>query len=76
VVPRVAAVSEFFLVGIWAVARRPGDRFGRLLIGLYLTKRSVEKYINGIFVKLDLPDDQDVIRSVAATLVFLSRAER
>lgn len=41
---------------------------------LYLTKRSVEKYINGIFVKLDLPDDQDVSRRVAATLVFLSRA--
>jgi DNA-binding NarL/FixJ family response regulator len=40
---------------------------------LYLTKRSVEKYINGIFVKLDLPDDQDVSRRVAATLVFLGR---
>src|SRR6476646_3946149 len=41
---------------------------------LYLTKRSVEKYINGIFVKLDLPDDQDVSRRVAATLMFLGRS--
>ena len=40
---------------------------------LYLTKRSVEKYINGIFVKLNLPDDHDVSRRVAATLVFLGR---
>ena len=40
---------------------------------LYLTKRSVEKYINGIFVKLNLPDDHDVSRRVAATLVYLGR---
>ena len=40
---------------------------------LYLTKRSVEKYISGIFVKLNLPDDGDMSRRVAATLLFLGK---
>ena len=40
---------------------------------LVLTKRAVEKHINSIFSKLDLPEAQDVSRRVKATLVYLSR---
>jgi DNA-binding NarL/FixJ family response regulator len=39
---------------------------------LVLTKRAVEKHVNSIFAKLDLPEPQDVSRRVAATLIFLS----
>jgi len=39
---------------------------------LFLTKRAVEKNINSIFQKLDLPDDVDVSRRVVASLLFLS----
>ncbi len=41
---------------------------------LVLTKRSVEKYINSIFVKLDLAGAQDVSKRVRAALVFLAEA--
>ena len=41
---------------------------------LFLTKRAVEKYINGIFTKLNMSDDIDVSRRVVAALVFLSHA--
>ena len=39
---------------------------------LVLTKRAVEKHINSIFAKLDLPEAQDVSRRVKATLVYLA----
>jgi DNA-binding NarL/FixJ family response regulator len=39
---------------------------------LFLTKRAVEKHINSIFSKLDMPDETDVSRRVLATLLFLS----
>lgn len=39
---------------------------------LVLSERSVEKHINSILAKLDLPADSPVHRRVAATLVFLS----
>jgi DNA-binding NarL/FixJ family response regulator len=39
---------------------------------LFLTVRSVEKYINGIFSKLGLSDERDVHRRVKAVLVFLA----
>ena len=39
---------------------------------LFLTKRAVEKHINSIFSKLDLPDTEDVSRRVKATLIYLS----
>jgi DNA-binding NarL/FixJ family response regulator len=39
---------------------------------LFLTKRAVEKYINGIFTKLDMSDDVDISRRVVAALLFLS----
>ena len=41
---------------------------------LFLTKRAVEKHINGIFLKLGLADAQDVSKRVKATLMFLSDA--
>jgi DNA-binding NarL/FixJ family response regulator len=37
-----------------------------------ITKRAVERQINGIFVKLDLPEDGDVNRRVKATLLYLT----
>lgn len=39
---------------------------------LFLTKRAVEKHVNSIFSKLDLPETQDVSRRVKATLIFLA----
>ena len=41
---------------------------------LVVTDRAVEKHINSILTKLDLPSDAPVHRRVAATLVFLSEA--
>jgi DNA-binding NarL/FixJ family response regulator len=40
---------------------------------LVLTKRSVEKHINSIFLKLNLPDAENVSRRVMAALLFLGR---
>jgi DNA-binding NarL/FixJ family response regulator len=42
---------------------------------LYLTKRAVEKHINAIFGKLDLPDEAVASRRVHAALLFLADAE-
>ena len=39
---------------------------------LVLTKRSVEKHINSIFLKLDLSDAETVSKRVKAALVFLA----
>jgi DNA-binding NarL/FixJ family response regulator len=41
---------------------------------LVLTKRAVEKHINSIFLKLDLGDEEDVSKRVAAALLFLAEA--
>ena len=43
---------------------------------LFLTKRAVEKHINSIFLKLGLAYTHDVSKRVAATLMFLSDADR
>jgi DNA-binding NarL/FixJ family response regulator len=43
---------------------------------LVLTKRAVEKHVNSIFAKLDLPGPQDVSRRVTAALLFLAEDER
>jgi DNA-binding NarL/FixJ family response regulator len=40
---------------------------------LGLTKRAVEKHINSVFAKLDLPLSGDVSRRVRAVLMFLGR---
>jgi DNA-binding NarL/FixJ family response regulator len=39
---------------------------------LFLTKRAVEKHVNSIFAKLDLPSAEDVSRRVKAALIYLS----
>ncbi len=41
---------------------------------LGLTKRAVEKHINSVFAKLDLPLSEDVSRRVRAVLLFLNEA--
>jgi DNA-binding NarL/FixJ family response regulator len=41
---------------------------------LGLTKRAVEKHINSVFAKLDLPLSHDVSRRVRAVLLFLGEA--
>jgi DNA-binding NarL/FixJ family response regulator len=42
---------------------------------LVLTKRAVEKHINSIFAKLDLPDATDVSRRVKAALMYLAESD-
>jgi DNA-binding NarL/FixJ family response regulator len=49
-----------------------GKSNGAIADSLFLTKRAVEKHVNSIFFKLDLPETQDVSRRVKATLIFLS----
>jgi len=49
-----------------------GKSNGAIAESLVLTKRAVEKHVNSIFAKLDLPETQDVSRRVKATLIFLS----
>jgi len=49
-----------------------GKSNGAIAESLFLTKRAVEKHVNSIFAKLDLPETQDVSRRVKATLIFLS----
>ena len=41
---------------------------------LNLTKRAVEKHINSVFAKLELPPSDDVSRRVRAVLLFLGHA--
>ncbi len=42
---------------------------------LVLTKRAVEKHVNSIFAKLDLPGPETVSRRVKAALLFLADAD-
>ena len=49
-----------------------GTSNGAIAESLVLTKRAVEKHVNSIFSKLDLPETQDVSRRVKATLIFLA----
>jgi DNA-binding NarL/FixJ family response regulator len=42
---------------------------------LVLTKRAVEKHVNSIFAKLDLPEAGNVSRRVKATLMYLAEAD-
>ena len=43
---------------------------------LVLTKRAVEKHVNSIFAKLDLPGPESVSRRVKAALTVLAEHER
>lgn len=49
-----------------------GKSNGAIAESLVLTKRAVEKHVNSIFFKLNLPETQDVSRRVKATVIFLS----
>jgi len=42
---------------------------------LFLTKRSVEKLVNSIFLKLDLGNAEDVSKRVKAALIFLAESQ-
>jgi len=42
---------------------------------LVLTKRAVEKHVNSIFSKLDLPNTDDLSRRVKPTLIFLDEQD-
>jgi DNA-binding NarL/FixJ family response regulator len=42
---------------------------------LVLTKRAVEKHVGAIFLRLSLPDEQDVSRRVTAVLMYLAEAD-
>jgi DNA-binding NarL/FixJ family response regulator len=52
-----------------------GKSNGAIAKSLFLTKRAVEKHVNSIFSKLDLPESQDISRRVMATLIYLSEEE-
>jgi DNA-binding NarL/FixJ family response regulator len=49
-----------------------GKSNGAIAESLFLTKRAVEKHVNSIFAKLDLPETDSVSRRVKATLIYLS----
>jgi len=53
-----------------------GKSNGAIAESLVLTKRAVEKHVNSIFSKLNLPETEDVSRRVKATLIFLSEEEQ
>ncbi|MBV9311381.1 MAG: response regulator transcription factor [Solirubrobacterales bacterium] len=53
-----------------------GKSNGAIAETLVLTKRAVEKHVNSIFSKLNLPETQDASRRVKATLIFLAEEER
>lgn len=49
-----------------------GNSNGAIARSRVLTKRAVEKHVNSIFAKLNLPETPDVSRRVKATLMFLA----
>ena len=49
-----------------------GKSNGAIAESLVLTKRAVEKHVNAIFSKLNLPETEHVSRRVKATLIFLA----
>ena len=52
-----------------------GKSNGAIAEKLVLTKRAVEKHVNSIFSKLDLPDSEDTSRRVKATLIYLAEED-
>jgi DNA-binding NarL/FixJ family response regulator len=49
-----------------------GKSNATIAASLFLTKRGVEKHVNGIFSKLDLPEESVASRRVVSTLLYLS----
>jgi DNA-binding NarL/FixJ family response regulator len=66
-VARLTAREQELLAEIAA-----GKSNGAIAESLVLTKRAVEKHVNAIFSKLDLPESPDVSRRVRAALIFLA----
>jgi DNA-binding NarL/FixJ family response regulator len=52
-----------------------GKSNGAIAQLLFLTKRAVEKHVNAIFAKLDLPKTDDSSRRVKATLIYLAEVQ-
>ncbi len=52
-----------------------GKSNGAIAQSLFLTKRAVEKHVNSIFAKLDLPETQDISRRVMAALIYLAEID-
>jgi DNA-binding NarL/FixJ family response regulator len=63
---------ELEVVGLVA----QGKSNASIAAAMFLTKRAVEKHINAIFAKLNLPDDSVQSRRVAVTLLYLSDGSR
>jgi DNA-binding NarL/FixJ family response regulator len=59
---------EFEILGLIAEGRSNAS----IAESLVLTKRAVERHINGIFMKLDLGNPEDVSRRVRAALLYLA----
>ncbi len=53
-----------------------GKSNAAIAASLDLSRRAVEKHINSVFAKLDLPPPQDVSRRVLAAIVFLTEDRR
>jgi DNA-binding NarL/FixJ family response regulator len=53
-----------------------GKSNAAIAASLVLTKRAIEKHVNSIFAKLDLPGPETVSRRVQATLIFLADTAR
>jgi DNA-binding NarL/FixJ family response regulator len=68
--PTLAALSPRELEILAHMAA--GESNQGIAASLGLTKRAVEKHINGMFAKLELPMTPDVSRRVRAVLMFLS----
>jgi len=49
-----------------------GKSNAAIAASLFLTKRGVEKHVNGIFSKLDLPEERVASRRVVSTLLYLA----
>jgi DNA-binding NarL/FixJ family response regulator len=62
---------ELEVVGLVAEGRSNAS----IAAAMFLTKRAVEKHINAIFTKLNLPNDSVQSRRVAVTLLYLSDGE-
>jgi DNA-binding NarL/FixJ family response regulator len=52
-----------------------GKSNGGIAEKLVLTKRAVEKHVNSIFSKLELPETEDTSRRVKATLIYLAEED-
>jgi DNA-binding NarL/FixJ family response regulator len=52
-----------------------GKSNGAIAAELFLTRGGVEKHVNAIFSKLDLPSETSVSKRVFATLLYLAERQ-